>query len=66
MPKYRLVDASNYRSQIGPTRIGDDASVVDDIATKVLELYQGRLEVEKLDEETGEWRSTGRMFGGFD
>jgi hypothetical protein len=67
MPKYRLIDADHDdRVQVGPTRIGDDPTVVDDIATKVREVYEGRLEVEKLDEATGEWRPTGKVFGGFD
>jgi len=41
VPKHRLIDVGNGGSQVGPAGVGDDP-------TRVLEVYRGRLKVEKL------------------
>ena len=61
---YRLVDV--HHVQIGPCIDGDDPSVTFQTARRILETFPaGRLEIEELDNATGEWFATGRAFGRF-
>jgi len=61
---YRLVDV--HHVQIGPCLDGDDPSVTFERARQILETFPaGRLDIEELDEATGEWLATGRTFGRF-
>ena len=64
MATYRLVDV--HHVQIGPCVERDDPSVTFDRATRSLETFPaGCLDIEELDEATGEWLATGRSLGRF-
>jgi len=64
MATFRLVDSNG--AQIGPVIEGNEPSATFPTATKILETFPaGRLELEELDEATGEWLATGRTFGRF-